>query len=60
MDHFQDVCVVLSDRNWKLYLRGSFEGLPAKTRNKLYVACSRARGDIYLAHEKYFRAFKSS
>lgn len=60
MDHFQDVCVVLSDRNWKLYLGGSFEALPAQTRNKLYVACSRARGNLYLAHENYFRAFKAT
>lgn len=60
MDHFQDVCVVLSDRNWKLYLGGSFAGVPAQTRNKLYVACSRARGNLYLVHEKHFRAFKDT
>lgn len=60
MDHFQDVCVVLSERNWRLYLGGSFADVPAQTRNKLYVACSRARGNLYLAHEKHFRSFKSA
>jgi DNA helicase II / ATP-dependent DNA helicase PcrA len=58
MDHFQDVCVILSDRNWKFFEKGSFTGLAAITRNKLYVACSRARGDLYIAHEKYFKRFK--
>lgn len=60
MDHFQDVCVVLSDRNWNFYLGGSVEALPAQTRNKLYVACSRARGNLYLVHDKHFRAFKAT
>ncbi|MBH3431293.1 DNA helicase UvrD [Pseudomonas citronellolis] len=59
MDHFQDVCVILSAQNWKLYQQGSFAGLAAQTRNKLYVACSRARGNLYLAHDKYFKSFKT-
>ena len=42
MDHFQDKCVVRSDRNLNLYLGGSFQALPAQTLNKLYVVCSLA------------------
>ncbi|WP_313379323.1 DNA helicase UvrD [Achromobacter insolitus] len=59
MDHFQDVCVVLSEQNWRLYLGGNFAAMSASTRNKLYVACSRARGNLYLAREQHFRCFKA-
>jgi DNA helicase-2/ATP-dependent DNA helicase PcrA len=46
IDHYQDVCVVLSPDNVRAWHRGSFRDINVKTRNKLYVACSRARGNL--------------
>lgn len=58
-DHYQDVCVVLGAKAWKQYLEGKLHESVAQTRNKLYVAFSRARGSVYLAPDKLFKAYKS-
>lgn len=58
-DHYQDVCVVMGAKAWKQYLEGKLSESVAQTRNKLYVAFSRARGSIYLAPDKLFKAYKS-
>jgi DNA helicase II / ATP-dependent DNA helicase PcrA len=57
-DHHQDVCVVMTDVAWKKYEQGAIAGLAALSRNKLYVACSRARGDLYLMPEHLLKKFK--
>ena len=58
-DHYQDVCVVLNATSWKQYGDRDLAGLAALSRNKLYVACSRARGDLYLMPESLLKALKS-
>ncbi|GFM84883.1 hypothetical protein PSCICO_02820 [Pseudomonas cichorii] len=60
MDHFQDVCVVLGSEAWKRYQNGSLHESKPQTRNKLYVACSRARGNLYFVSDKLFKPFKQS
>jgi DNA helicase-2/ATP-dependent DNA helicase PcrA len=57
-DHFHDVCVVLNQTTWQAWQKGTFRNLSPITRNKLYVACSRARGDLHLAPEKLFKTLK--
>lgn len=58
MDHYQDVCVVMGADIWKRYLAGTLHESNPQTRNKLYVACSRARGDLYFVPDKLLKAFK--
>jgi len=58
-DHYQDVCVVMTAVAWKKYEEGGLAGLAALSRNKLYVACSRARGDLYLMPESLLKKFKA-
>jgi superfamily I DNA/RNA helicase len=57
-DHYEDVCVVLSQKNYRLLQEESLHGLNPQTRNKLYVACSRARNNLTLACEKHVRKYK--
>ncbi|MGU1141496.1 DNA helicase UvrD [Pseudomonas aeruginosa] len=58
MDHFNDVCVVMGPGAWKDYLAERLHQANPQTRNKLYVACTRARGDLYFVPEKLLKAFK--
>lgn len=58
MDHFEDVCVVLGAEAWKRYQDGTLHEAKPQTRNKLYVACSRARGNLFFVSDKLFKPFK--
>ena len=60
VDRYQDVCVVLNPSNVKAWQRGTFCGINAETRNKLYVACSRARGNLVLVPESLLKVHKRS
>lgn len=55
LDHYQDVCVVLNGKSWTQFKSGELSQAKPTTRNKLYVACSRARGNLFLAPEKLFK-----
>ena len=57
-DHYQNVCVLMTGVAWTKYEKGELAGLAALSRNKLYVACSRARGDLYLMPESLLKKFK--
>lgn len=58
LDHFTDVCIVLSATHWELLATRRLNELPPVTRNKLYVACSRARGRIWFLPEQLLRHFR--
>ncbi|NUU34337.1 AAA family ATPase [Pseudomonas sp. C2B4] len=58
LDHFNDICVVMGPKIWTQYLGGRLHESVPKTRNKLYVACSRAKGGIFFAPEKLFKIHK--
>lgn len=60
VDRYQDVCVVLNPGNVKAWHSGSFLNINAETRNKLYVACSRARGNLIFIPESLLKAYKRS
>ncbi|CNL12916.1 DEAD/DEAH box helicase [Yersinia proxima] len=59
LDHFKDVCIVMGNKIWKQYREEKLTEAVPSTRNKLYVACSRARGDIYFMPDKLIRKFKA-
>lgn len=56
-DHHNDVCVVLNKNSDKLYREGRLTELPSRTKNKLYVAITRARNDLYLVSEVACKKF---
>ncbi|NVD28599.1 AAA family ATPase [Parasphingorhabdus flavimaris] len=60
LNSYQDVCVALNPGTFKHVSRGTVDQLPNETRNKLYVACSRARGDLYLFEEKFLTSLRYS
>lgn len=59
IDSYGSICVVLNDKTDMLYKDGVLASLPPITKNKLYVACTRSRGDIYFVSEKYYKKFKA-
>ncbi|MNH75799.1 UvrD/REP helicase [compost metagenome] len=58
MDNYNDVCIVMGTEMWGQYLKGKLHEAKPQTRNKLYVACSRANGGIFFVPEKLFKPFK--
>ena len=50
-DKYQDVCVLLNKKTMEKYHAGQLSKLAPSTRNKLYVAITRARGNVYLIDE---------
>lgn len=55
LDHYQNVCVVLNPTSWTLFSRGQLAQAKPIIRNKLYVAFSRARGNLFVAPESLFK-----
>ena len=47
LDDFGDVCIILNETSLKAFDNKKLNVLAPATRNKLYVACTRAKGNIY-------------
>jgi len=58
LDHYQDVCVVLSTEVVRAWKTGTLAFLNPQTRNKLYVASSRARGNLTFVPEALLKHHK--
>lgn len=58
MDNFQDVCVVLNPATLKVFNSGGLAQLPSTTKNKLYVACTRANGNLHFIAEEKLKKYK--
>ena len=58
-DHHDEVCVVLNSNTLKHHQGGKLASLPTATLNKLYVALSRSRGNVYLASHVHLDCHKS-
>lgn len=58
MDDFNDICVVLNKKTLDLYKKGKLPELPQRTKNKFYVACTRAKGILYLLPYTYLSQYK--
>ncbi len=59
LDHFRDVCVALNPTTLKAFDASSLDKLNPTTKNKLYVACTRAKGNLYFVPEKLLKKYKS-
>lgn len=58
LDNFTDVCIVLNATTLKAYRKNALSTLAAPTLNKLYVACTRARRNVYLIPHTYIDRYK--
>lgn len=50
-DNYGDVCVLLNKSTAKKFFKDDLKTLPSSTKNKLYVAITRAHGTAYLIEE---------
>ena len=57
-DHYNDICVILNNTTLKQYISDKLNELVPQTKNKLYVACSRAKGNLYFIPEKLLKKYK--
>lgn len=60
LDTYTDVCVVLNKTSFDLLQKGKGRDLAPATKNKLYVACSRARGNLYFVEEALLKRLAAS
>ncbi len=58
LDDFQDVCVVLNPNSYEAFTNNWLSELAPTTKNKLYVACTRAKGNLYFVTEAAIKQFK--
>ncbi len=58
IDHFNNVCVVLNKKTWPMAKRGDFSAIAPSTKNKIYVAITRARKNVYFIEEKSIEKYK--
>ena len=52
LDDFIDVCIVLNPTTLTLYNKGALRDLAALSKKKFYVACTRARRNIYFVSQE--------
>lgn len=59
LDKYGDVCVALYPKASNAYFSGDFSTLPASSRNKLYVACTRSNRSLYFVNELDLKNLKN-
>lgn len=60
IDYFKDVCVVLNKTTMAHYLGNTLIELSPQTRNKFYVACTRAHNNLYLMDVRYLEKWRNN
>lgn len=58
LDNFDSVCIVLNKTTEQHFRKGSLHKLAPTTRNKFYVACTRARSELLFVPESYLKKYK--
>ena len=58
LDDFVDVCIVLNQKTLQFYNNGKLNELAPLTKNKFYVACTRARRSIYFVPYQLLEPYK--
>jgi hypothetical protein len=58
IDSFEDVCVVMNKTTLALFEKEKLNELNPKTKNKLYVAFSRAHRHLYIVSYKFLEKYK--
>lgn len=55
---YNNICVVLNKKTYDLYKKGKLNSLTMSTRNKLYVACTRTKNNLFFIEESKIKKFK--
>jgi DNA helicase-2/ATP-dependent DNA helicase PcrA len=55
-DSYRDVCIVLNASSFKLFKANKLCQLNPQTKNKLYVACTRARNNLYFFQDTLLKS----
>lgn len=55
---YNEVCVILNPKTYKLFNKNELNKLSMSTRNKLYVACTRTRNNLYFIAENNIKQYK--
>ena len=58
LDDFDDICIVLNKTTLNAYQSNQLHKLPSTTKNKLYVACTRAKRNLYFVSHAYLEKYK--
>jgi hypothetical protein len=58
VDCYDDVCVVLNPKTLKHFQNSDLKNLAPQTKNKLYVACTRAKQNLYFVSEAMYKSYK--
>lgn len=58
LDCYQDVCVILNKKTYEYMRKGMLDKLSSVTKNKLYVALTRAHRNVYLIRESDILQFR--
>ena len=58
LDDFEDVCVILNKTTFRNYKANTLQQLAASSRNKLYVACTRAHRHLYIMSDESAETYK--
>lgn len=59
MNNYLNVCVVLNAATFKVFNSGELDKLAPTTKNKLYVACTRANGNLYFIAEEKLKKYRN-
>jgi len=54
-DRYRDVCVVMNKKSYQFFQKNRLYELPPQTKNKLYVACSRPKGDLLILSDQLLK-----
>lgn len=55
-----DTCVILNKNSYEMYQKHKLNELPPSTKNKLYVALSRATNNVYIVDERKINKYKKT
>ncbi|MFI3063544.1 TGBp1 family protein [Streptococcus suis] len=55
---YENVCVVLNPKTYKLFDSGRLSDLSTQTKSKFYVACTRTRGNLYFVKQSDLEKYK--
>jgi hypothetical protein len=59
INHFNDVCIILNQTTKQAFDRNQLSSLKSQSKNKLYVACSRANNNLYFVSHEFLKKYKS-
>jgi superfamily I DNA/RNA helicase len=57
-DCYHDVCVVLNQNTFSMFKNSALHKLAPQTKNKLYVACTRAKRNLYFVPESMLQDYR--